>query len=234
AALYHSAAMKVFKEASKKAGADFTPYDIFEELKQLGIEQKSMSDDEKRKRIVDAKVAYYDMFIDQITYDKSGDEKLKKGLDEKKEQLKAQYGRVLLFDQENTEANVALGDLYWDEGNKVDSVAFYYKGLKNADEATIAKIERRLDEVYNAQAASIIGFSKVPEPTEFQVLALMREENDDPSVTEIIVRDRIRLATSLVRSVELSPNRWGLLKLVKDSVLSVNEDKVNYLGGADE
>ncbi|MBL7055275.1 hypothetical protein ISS07_00005, partial [Candidatus Woesearchaeota archaeon] len=160
ARLYFTRLNQLFKEAADEAGLDSSQYDVFELLEPLKENQQSMSDKEKEDRLAAAQLAYEDVIIDDIVSVTNGITKEdKQRIEDKKEEVKAQYGRVLLFDPDNVKANKALGDIYLKEGKQDDAEVFLKRALKNADKEEYSKIKSKIRQ----KAIDNLKIKKVPE-----------------------------------------------------------------------
>jgi len=154
---------QLFQEAARDANVDPSAYDVFTHLEELRKGQVSMSDEEKKRRLRNAKQAYSDILIDQARIHAGLSINRERHI-EKRRKLKAEYNRILQFDPGNVEANKAMADLLRDEGKMKEALIFFRKSMSSTDKSTHtktkAKVNKDAQERLGVQAPASSSFVK--------------------------------------------------------------------------
>jgi hypothetical protein len=226
AQLYMLSMVRLLKQEAQRQGADESGLDVQSLLTQLEAEQTSMSALEQTNRLSAAKLAYQDLLLDQYSGVPSLD------LVDKREEIKAEYGRILLFDPDNIEANKALGDMYRQEGQFQDSEVFYRRAIIHAartDRETYEDIKGTIGSDFLPEVAQELGLSAPPTQSSF-----MSELGADFTATlrgiESDVAEEVRLAELLITSTHITISTDRVWDTINEVLFSVTPKKVEGLG----
>ena len=213
---------KSSKKAAEYLREDPSEYDVFAQLKQLKKGQTSMSEEEKHQRMVAAELAYHDLLIDESNYE-AGDSSLKQTIEDKRCQLLSQYGRVLLFDQDNVKANLAMGDLLRKEGRFQDSEVFYRRALKTAEPGQLSQIRDKLGSEFHSSIAAKMGIA-APEQSSF-VKRLGDDFVDSMKKAKLDVSNQAQEIEIWVRSGMISKDMDEVFENIKEVIFSFSTRK---------
>jgi len=226
--------LRVYKEAVDKLGGDSSSYDIMRYLIQLEADQKQMSAEDKRIRIKNADQAYYDLLIDNYLHEKGLQGISEQAIEDKGDQIKAEYGRVLLFDQDNVKANKALADIYDKEGKEQEAKILYTRALKNADPDTYHEIKAILS-TYKKEAADDLHLPEVPnDATSRFINSIKGSINSGLDKADLALYEQEMQIKIWIQSASLSKERKNIWAKMNEAIFSFSPEKITSLGDIDE
>ena len=234
--LLESQILELYKEAAKKLGGDPTAYDIMAYFEQLRTDQKEMPEQEKAERMAIAERAYANLLLDDYRYKKGVEGISKKDIEDKEDQIKAQYGRVLLFDPDNIQANKALGDLYDEEGKEKEARVFYKKFLDNAakDPGAYREIEAKL-KTYRKEASDDLNLPELPTSATSRVVdAISKEITDGLDKANLALYEQKKNINIILEGATLSKERKAIWARFNEFLFSFSPEKVEQLGGVSD
>ena len=231
---FESQILEFWKKVSEKMGADPSQFDIMNHFVQLQADQTSMSDYEKKDRRKTAQLAYASLLGDEYRFKKGiGDAQ---DISDKKEEIKAQYGRILFFDADDVQANKAMGDIYRKEGDEDAAKFFHRAAMKSAaknDPASYNEL-KKIVATYKKEASDDLNLPEPPNTVTSKIIHHISEKSKKYiDKADLAIYQQQQDIEIWLESATFVEERKVLWEKFNEFLFSFSPEQIEKLGGVE-